>query len=233
MATASSLILTALVSLGEKQIGDTLSTAEQTHYLSKLNSMLDSWSIERLFCYQILQESFSLTAGLGTYTIGSGAAFNTTRPTRITYAFVRDSSNMDSPVRIINYEAYDRESLKTSGNTYPDRLFYDTAFVTSFGTIKLLPLPSASLTLFIDSWKQLAQFSAITDTMAFPPGYQLAIESNFAIHAAPGFTSVSPELIALAKESKAAIKSLNLPSPVMRMDVGIVRGRRPSIIIGP
>ncbi|MDO8682402.1 MAG: hypothetical protein Q7N50_02840 [Armatimonadota bacterium] len=234
MATASGMILTALISIGEKQIGETLSTAEETHYLSKLNSMLESWSIDRLMCYQIVQESLALTASTGSYTIGSGGAFNTTRPTKIVDpCFIRDSSNYDSPLEIINAEAYGRIVSKTVDGTYPSYLFYNTAFVSSLGTIFLYPEPAASLTLFINSWRQLAQFSAIGDTMVLPPGYQLAIESNFAIHAAPGLTNVSPELLSVAKESKAAIKRLNAPDPIMKLDAGVVRGRRASILTGP
>ena len=45
MATASSIVLRGLRMLGDKVIGDTLTAAEQTEYLSVLNSMLDSWRI--------------------------------------------------------------------------------------------------------------------------------------------------------------------------------------------
>ena len=233
MATASSMVLSALIALGEKQIGDTLSSAEQTHYLSKLNAMLDSWSIERLLVYQILQESLALTAGTVSYTIGSGGAFNTTRPTRITYAFIRDSNSADTNLELINYQAYADLVLKSTGNTYPRYLFYDTADVAGLATLRLYPAPQASLTLYIQSWKQLQSFAAIGDTVVLPAGYQRAIEANFVIEAAPGFLPASDEAVSIAKESKAAIQRMNAPNPVMKMDVGITRGRRNSIITGP
>lgn len=233
MATASGMILTSLIALGEKQIGDTLSSAEQTHYLSKLNSMLDSWSTERLYVYQILQESKALTAGTVSYTIGSGGSFNTTRPTRITYAFVRDSNNADTNLELINYQSYADLILKSTGNTYPRYLFYDTADSSGLATLFLYPAPQASLTLYIESWKQLQQFAAIGDTMVLPAGYQRAIEANFCIEVSPGFMPVSQEAIRIADEAKGAIKRMNIPNPVMKMDVGIVRGRRNSIITGP
>jgi hypothetical protein len=87
----STLILNALIANGEKVIGGTLTTAEQPYYLGKLNAMLESWSLDRRMCYSVTQESFALTASTGTYTIGSGGAFNTARPTKILNAFVRDS----------------------------------------------------------------------------------------------------------------------------------------------
>lgn len=234
MATASSMIIRALQMTGEKSIGDTLTTAEETAFLSALNAMLESWSTERLYCYQIVQESFSLSTSVGSYTIGSGGTFNTTRPTKIVDpCFIRDSSNYDSPLEIIDAVAYGRIIQKTLDGTYPIYLFYNTAFVSSLGTIFLYPEPSASLTLYINSWRQLTQFATIGETMVLPPGYQRAIESNLCVELSPGYIEVSPAVLKIAQESKAAIKRLNLPSPVMRMDAGVTHGRRASILTGP
>ena len=236
MATASSMILNALASLGDKQIGDTLTAAEQTYYLDKLNAMLDSWSIDRLFIYQQLQESFTLTTGVGSYTIGSGGTFNTTRPSKISYAFIRDTSNLDTELKDLKtQENYDRIVLKTTGKTYPQYYFYDDAFVGGLATLKLYPLPSANLTIFLESWKRLQQFATINDTLSLPPGYQRAIETNFAIEASPGFTQPDASLIQIAKESKALIKGINLPTPTLRLDAAIVGNVRQgaSILTGP
>lgn len=220
--------------IGEKSRGDTLTTAEQSECLAELNSMMDGWSIERLMCYQVTQESFTLTSNTVSYTIGSGATFNTTRPTKIVDpCFIRDSGNLDSPLEIVNAETYGRVVQKSAGVTYPQKLFYDMGFNASgYGTVFLYPAPSASLSLYINSWKQLQNFSNVSTAMLLPPGYQLAIESNFAIHLAAGLTTISPEVAKIAKESKAAIKSINLPETVARLDAGIVRGTRSNIFTG-
>lgn len=221
MATASSVIVSALQMIGEKEIGATLSTAEETAYLSKLNMMLESWSIQRLMCYQIVQENFSLTTSTGTYTIGSGGTFNTTRPSRIVGAFIRTSDNSDYPLEIINSDSYNRITNKTVDGSYPNTLYYDAAFVSGLATIKLYPEPTSGLTLYIDSWKQLQSFATVGTTVSLPPGYQLAIESNLSILLSPGFRSVQPEVIKIARESKAAIESLNAPEGIARLDSGV------------
>lgn len=226
MSTPSTMIINALIMTGEKVIGDTLSAAEQTHYLAKLNAMLESWSLERLMCYQIVQESLALTSSVGSYTIGSGGAFNTTRPTRIVDpCFIRNSSSIDYPVELIDAQAYGLITSKTVDNAIPGYLFYDSAFASSLATIFLYPEPAASLTLYINSWKQLQTFALISTTVTLPPGYQRAIESNFAIESAGGFVNVQPEVIKVAKESKAAIKAVNAPEGILRMDPGVL-GRR-------
>ena len=99
MATPSTMIIRALQLIGEKGTGDTLSATEQTDYLEVLNAMMESWSIERLMIYQILDESFALTAGNGSYTIGVGANFNTARPDRIETALIRTTAKDDSCCR--------------------------------------------------------------------------------------------------------------------------------------
>lgn len=230
----SSMILRSHRMIGEKARGDTLNATEQVECLYELNSMMDSWSIERLMCYQVLQENFPLATNTASYTIGSGATFNTARPTKIVDpCFIRDASNLDSPVKIINAESYGKIVQKNAGTTYPQWLFYDGAFdANGYGTISVYPAPSASLTLYINSWKQLQTFPSVSTALMLPPGYQTAIEANFAIHLAAGLTNVSPEVAKLAKDTKAAIKSINLPETIARLDAGIVRGSRSNIFTG-
>ena len=236
MASASSMIFRSLVMGGEKSLDGSLTSAEQTHYLAALNSMLDSWSLERLLVPQLLQESFSLTNNTVSYTIGSGGDFNTTRPTKIVDpCFIRDSSNLDSSVEILSAESYGKIVQKSSGKTYPQYLYYDQGFSsTSTATLKVYPAPSSGLTLFINSWKQLQNFANISTVALLAPGYQLAIESNFTIHAMAGFRPISAEVKEIARTSKAAVKGINLPSSFMRLDAGIV-GVKPkgSILTGP
>lgn len=232
MATPSTMVINALIMLGAKEIGGTLTSAEQTHYLAKLNSMLESWSLERLWCYQVVEESKALTADDGVYTIGIGGDWNTARPNKIANAWIRDSNNIDRPLTVINAESYESIPVKTITGTYPEYLYYDGAFVAGLASIYLYPPPATGLTLYISSWKQLQAFTSITDPLVLPPGYQRAIEANLAIEEAGGLRDVPASVIKVARESKAAIKSLNLPDVYMTLDAGLVRGARYNIYTG-
>ena len=223
MATPSSMVIRALQMLGGKVIGGTLTADEQTAYLAVLNSMMESWSLERLMCYQVVQESKALTASVGSLTIGSGGTWNTDRPVKIVDpCFVRDTNSIDYPLQIINAEAYGRITSKTIDGTYPRFIFYDSAYVAGLATIYLWPEPQAGLTLYINSWKQLQTFALISTTVVLPPGYQRAIESNLAVELAAGYRPVPAETLLIAKQSKAAIKGANLPDTMMRLDPGVV-----------
>ncbi|MDP3952642.1 hypothetical protein [Microbacterium sp.] len=221
--------------IGEKVRGATLSANEQTECLAELNTFMDALALERLMCYQITEDTLALTASTASYTIGTNGAFAVTRPVKIVDpCFVRDSSGYDTPVKIINADAYGKIVDKDGGYTVPTHVFYDGGFsATSTGTINLYPSPSGSLTLHINSWKQLGTFANLSTVVLLPPGYQLFIESNFAIHLAAGFRPVSAEVIKLARDSKAAIKNVNAPEVISRMDVGIVRVRGGNILNGP
>lgn len=220
---------------GEKARGATLDSTEQVECLTELNTFLDSWNLERLMCFTITENTLALTASTESYSIGTGGALNMTRPVKIVDpCFVRDASGYDTPVELISLETYGGIVDKNSGFTVPTRMYYDAGFsATSTGTLFLYPSPSGSLTLHINSWTQLGSFSTLTQTVAFPPGYQLAIESNFAMHLAAGLVEPSAALIKMARDSKAAIKGVNLPEPVMRLDAGVASYRYGNILTGP
>ena len=235
MPAVSTMILNSLVMTGEKAIGDTINTDEQRYYLSRLNSMVDSWSNERLMIFAISQTSFALTTGTGTYTIGSGATFDMTRPTQLVDpCFIRDSDNQDTELEIINSMSYGRIIDKTADGSYPVYINLDDTFsATSTANIRLWPEPSANLTLFINTLQPLTNFSTISQNLIMPPGYQDAIETNFAVRSAPGFITVPPELKEQAVAAKKAIKSTNLPGPILRLDYGVTGGPRSNIFTGP
>lgn len=236
MPAVSTMILNSLVMTGEKSIQvSSLTSSEQDYHLSRLNSMMDSWSQERLMIYQLSQTSFALTASQGSYTIGSGGNFNMTRPTRIVDpCFIRDSDGSDSHLEIINAQAYGRLVDKDADGTYPRYLFYDYGYsATSTGTVFFWPEPATGLSTFINTLQPLQTFSTVSVRLSLPPGYQDAIESNFAIRSALGQFPVTDELRLLARQSKAAIKSLNAPTPVLRLDYGVAGGGRSNILTGP
>ena len=213
MPAVSTMILNSLIMTGEKTIQvSSLTTAEQNYHLSRLNSMLDSWSNERLLIFTLSQTSFALTASQGSYTIGNGGDFNMTRPTRIVDpCFIRDADG-----------------------SYPVYLFYDQAYsATSTATVRFWPEPDSGLSTFINTLQPLATFSAFSSVISLPPGYQDAIETNYAVRSALGLVPVSPELMAIARQSKAAIKTTNLSAPVMRLDYGVTGGIHSNILTGP
>ena len=72
---------------------------EMSNALTELNIMLDELSASTLMCMGSIMQSFTLTGGKSSYTIGpSGADLTGVRPMDITDAFVRDPANADKHV---------------------------------------------------------------------------------------------------------------------------------------
>jgi hypothetical protein len=213
--TAHDVIRGSMRLIGAVDPGEELTADEASDGLELLNEMLESWSTERLSVYQILQENFTLVAGTASYTIGSGATFNTTRPLNILSGFIRYSS-VDYPLAILTREEYDRIALKTT-SYLPESLYYQPSVAN--GTIYLYGVPDYAYTLYIDSTKQLQSFTALTTTIVLPPGYKRAIRYALALEIAPEYNRKVPDaVLAIARESKAAIKRLNSRTPKLRLD---------------
>ncbi len=232
MTISARTMLTTAVRRLTSSAGYALSATEATDFLPVLNSMLESWSLERLMVYQILQENFTLVAGTAAYTMGSGGDFNTTRPIKIVQAFTRDTGNLDFPIpKILGYSAYDSIILKSVGNTYPQYLFND--YANPLSTIRLYPRPIAGLNLYLDSWKQLQSF-AIDDALALPPGYQSAIEWNLCIELADEYgRDPTANMRRNATNYKATVKRINQPMTTLMVDPGLTRVRANNILTGP
>lgn len=225
MATALDLVKKSMRLCGALGQGEVPTANEATDGLNTLNAMLDSWSIDRLMVYHILQENFSWASGNASRTIGSGGNFSTTRPTKIESGFTR-ISNQDYPFRVVDREHYDAITDKTTQSSYPEIIYYDATMAT--GTIYAYPVPSSTITVYINSWKQLGSLSALTTSLSLPPGYQRAIEYNLAVEIAPEYgMSVPASVMDIAVKSKAAIKRINAPSLVAQ--VGISTGSRYNI----
>lgn len=196
--------------------------------LYALNSMTDAWGIERLMIYQIQQTTHAWGADQTSRTIGSGGNFNVTRPIRIEEGnFFRDSANHDHSVTTLPRENYEHLSLKSEKSSIPEYLFHDDGF--PLRTLYVYPVPSQALTLHLNHWAPLQNFSGLTTALSLPPGYQAAIEFNLAVWIAPEYGSAAIQAAKnLEKQAavlKSAIRALNRPNLVAQVDTGLTGGR--------
>lgn len=230
MATALDMITVALRRVGVAAPGETLSADQANDALAVLNTMLDSWSTQRLSVYQILEEDFLLTANDGEYTIGTGGDFNTTRPVKIDdSSFVR-YSNIDYPLEIIGVNAYNAQPFKSNSSTVPYALYCDYAY--PLASIFLYPVPSVAGTLHLCSWKALQSFSGLTTALSLPPGYRRAIEWNLAKELSPEYgRPVNGDILREAASSKKSIQNINAPGKTLVNEAAYMRFRDISLNI--
>lgn len=223
MATALDMIKKSMRLSGAIGQSKEITASQASDALDTLNSMLESWSIERLFVYQIYDETVSWTSGQSSRTIGSGGNFNTTRPSRIEDGFTR-ISNIDYRYRSISKDEYDAIANKTTQSSYPDVIYYDNT--ASLGVLYAYPVPNATVSIHLNTWKQLQSFSTLTTVLALPPGYRRAIEYNLTVELQGEYPDLAlhQSVIEIARQSKAAIKTQNYPEIISNLGLG--GGRR-------
>lgn len=172
--------------------------------LQSLNSMLASWSREKLTIYGAVDESFTLTPGDGVYTVGVGADFNTAWPFDVINAFYRDANGIDTPLVITTQGQYDSLADK-SISARPEYLVYDPKGYPT-GTATLYPVPDSAYTLFWTAQKVITSYASIDATVGIAPEYEEALEYNLTLRLAPKCrVPVSQEIAALARISKSVI----------------------------
>lgn len=226
MTTARDIVQDALEMLGVYAAGETMTDADAERGLTRLNNMMDSWSNESLSCYQILEQSGAMQVGVASYSIGTGGTFNMTRPLRISdapgSAYLQDTNGNNYPVKVVPRDYWNLIGSRIVTSNVPDTLFYDPQY--PLGIINVFPVPTINWTLFWDSFLQLTDFANLSATLSLPPGYELAIKTNLALHLKPYFSvaNIDPLVIEQARESKANIKRTNLRPETAKYDPEIV-----------
>jgi hypothetical protein len=223
--TVLSLIIDSMQDAGIIAADEVPTNTEAQKCFRLLNRMLDTWSTENLMIYNNVQEVFSLAAGQQTYTIGTGGDFNTSRPVNINQAYMRgpDGDNStDLRIAVWTYDEYANIISKEVTSSIALGIYYNSGYPLS--EITLWPVVTDSTwELVLWSWKVLSSFTALTDTVSFPPGYENAIESNLAATICAAFQRpISPDLAVWATQSKAQLKRINVEIPQLGMPARLV-----------
>ena len=182
--------------------------------LTCFQDMMAEWVNDQLMVPFTVLESFTLTAGVVSYTVGetAGADLDTVRPEQIDSAFIREN-NIDYTVGIIGENAYNRIALKSVPWRFrPYQLWYNPT--TPNGTIKVWPAPSSAVELFFSSEKPFTEPSSRTANMfialGYPRNYHNIIVYNLAIELAPEYGKrPADSVIVKAEKGKGDLISLN------------------------
>lgn len=203
MTTARQVIKKAMQKIGALVKGEDPAADEAEDGLQSLNGLLASWANDSLVVYSRTWESFTLSGGTGSYTIGSGGTFNTTRPNNIIDGYIR-SGSVDYGLTTIDDEAYNSIAYK-SISAIPEFINYNNAY--PLGTIRLYPVPSSNYTIFILSEKALTAVADLDTDLSFPTGFERALVYNLALELAPEYgQQPDPSIAAIAKESLGLIR---------------------------
>ena len=228
MATVADLCTQALQRLMVLQSDETPSAADLSTSFTVLNQLMDQWAGERLTIPNITRTTWTIVSGTSSYSVGTGATINAARPVFVNSFAFSDSAvtpAVELPMVRLTDEAYAAYPIKTLTSPRPQYAWYNPTYPT--GTVILLPVPTSStLTGVMYAQTAVAQFSATSDTVSLPPGYQRFIITNLALDLAPMYErEPTTSLIQAAMDSKAGIMRDNIKLYDLTIDRGaLVQG---------
>jgi len=237
--TAGDLIKAAMRLAQVLQKGEDPDDGEMQDGLQAMSMMLHSWAAKKLMVRANVQESFPLSAGVASYTIGVGGTFNTSKPLAITSAFLRDANNVDTGIDVITREVYDSYQDKAISVARPVAICYDPGLAqqaVQTGTILVYYIPDGitPYTLFIDSQKPFTEITAITDTMTFELPYEEAIKYELALRLWPEYHKGDPPqlLMMMANEAMHTVETMNATPIIAGLDLPGTKGMSYNIYTG-
>lgn len=219
--------------------GTTPSTDIYAEAIPMVNRMMASFSLDGHRIYTSDITDYALTAGQKSYSIGIGGDFNSPRPIFITAASILFPT---SPVVRYPLQITLEESVWTSipvqdiTGAPPWLLYYDGGFkqttVTGLANIYLYPQPPAGYTLELATWSELKDnFTAVTDAVLLPPGYEEMMVWNFAVRLAamyPKESTLLPDARDMARTSLGAVITSNSKCPDLHSEAARLNNRRGS-----
>lgn len=222
MTSATDIIIDAYQRLGVYAPGETMSAADASTGLSVLNDMIDNWSAENLPIYTLSSISFTTSSAVGAYTIGLSGTINNARPSYIQGGPAAASythSGSTTPISVVSaVEWRNIESTGTgTGSTgISNTMWYDPQY--PLGVINVMPVPTSnSDTITFEGWVACNSLPNLSLEQVYEAGADLALKTNLAIQLKPYFldSQLPPELVALAWESKNALRYTNITSRAM------------------
>lgn len=223
MTTAVGMITRSMRLAGVIGKGETPDADESADGLVALNAMLDSWKLDRLFVYRITENSFTLNVGFNSYTVGPGGNFNMDRPVKVEDSCFILLSNIQYAVNVVDEATFTAQ--QTVGQSQMPRvLYYDPA--SPLGTIFFDYKPDQAYNFHLKSRVSLQQFSTLTTVLTLPPGHEQAIVFSLAeVFGVEFGVTIPPKVEQIAVQSRAAIKRVNKPSPVLTNEAAYMNMR--------
>ena len=223
----SDIIKASMRKLGVIASGEPLTADAQQDALSALQSMLRSWSAEKINVFSSINETLVLTPGTHVYTWGVGGSINTARPNQIIGASINSTDGITSPVEVIGEGRYISIALKTTSGS-PYLLFpkYNYPYVQ----VTLYPVPAIAETLNLYSIKpftEASSFDSVDDELQMPAIYEEPTIYNLAVRIAPEFgVAVKASVAAMATSSYNRIVNLNAGNYVEPVRIVLPAGIR-------
>jgi hypothetical protein len=209
----SDLINLSFLNIGSIAAGETPTSAELADAFTRLNLMLGQWSIEQLTVPQPVHQNFAVTAGVASYTLGTGGTLVTAaRPIRVTGA-ASVSGNFRQAMEVMSFEKFSATVQDPLASTSVLALKLAADNGNPSINLRVFPVPAAGPgSLWLDYWTAIAQFGASSDNVTLSPEVVNALHLNLSVLLYPQYArtgGLDPIVAANAQMAKASLVALN------------------------
>ena len=208
MSTVDEIITDALEITGMKSPSEALDPDWATIGKRRMNSILDGWNVDKIRGYSVQEYDFALTPTQSVYTIGSGGDFDVTRPVKIEYAYVLDTSDVKHRIEILDYQTFHRMDYQKVDASYPYYMWYNPK--SPLGEINFYPTPTAGYSIHLDVYFGFAPYALGGDTVSVPQGYERLLTYQLAVELCSHRGKEVPRpVFRVFKEIEQAVEAVN------------------------
>lgn len=189
------IITAALRKLAVVAQGESPTSTQITEASEALNLMVKTFVTDGMPLWKVSEHSLTLLASTASYTIGS-------RLLKVVQAY-RSTDSVDTPLRIITRDEYNRLSSKTSTG-YPVSIYHDPRRADSIITV--WPVPDSTVagntTVRLTYAAPFEDFDSSTDDPDFPQEWFEALVYGLADRLAPEYSIPLEDRKMLKQEAK-------------------------------
>jgi|TARA_R110002110_G_scaffold228883_1_gene444307 hypothetical protein len=216
--TVQQLITASLQDLRVIQTGETASADDSAFALERLNDWINGLATENLTVYTITRTTWTLSTA-ASYTVGTGGAVDVARPTGpLSIENIGFQDTSPSPTieynlgPVLTEDGYAGIAQKGLTSVFPQNWYYNPTFASNFGLLIPYPIPtSTTLEGVIYTHTPVAEFGALSETVALPPGYRRFLRLGLAKEISSAFDAgLTPDLQMAAIEAKSDVKRANM-----------------------
>lgn len=211
--TVADIINEAFVALSVIQPGGTISSNMLNDAFLRLNQMWLSWGSEEATSNVWYSQTFTLTAGTATYTVGTGGTLvATASPVRILSWFSK-SGNFSGGGPVVGFEAFDSIAKDDVGSSSVIAKAVGSDNAYSPTNIKVFPTPAATPgTLTLDYYAPMTAFTSTSQSLALAPWFENALWLGLAVLLHPQYARANWDpkpLFDMATSAKSTIVARN------------------------
>ncbi len=173
--TPYGIITDAMRSAGLLKRGQDPSGEDLSEYMRRLRDIINAMMTQGLKLFLWQDTSVPLTSGTQAYTLQPGGTVDMTKPLRVISAYFLDSSSTVTPLRVISWNEWVTLSNKTDTGAL-NQIFVDKQATYLKVYCYLIPDSTAATgTLHVILQTQATRPVTLTETMAFPPEWRIAL----------------------------------------------------------